>query len=845
MSPMRDDDPELLRLMTEALEQRERGVEPDIDSICADRGEYKGAVREALGLVDHLPGLQSASVTHDALAGRVLRDRYRILGRLGAGAMGVVYHAEDLELGRPVALKVLRSDFLAGAEAEARFTREAEVLAAIRHSAVVTIHDRGRTNEGSMFLVMELLEGRSASELLEEAAGRGGLARVENTAWLAKALGPGAAIDASYLRTAVTWARDLAGGLEAAHRAGVLHRDVKPSNVFVRSDGKPVLIDFGIAARSTDATLASGSGAIGTPAYMAPEQLQDDFESTAALDVYGLTATLYHMLTLKAPFSGTPSQVFSAMARREPVPAYRLREGLPRDLQAVLDHGMAHDPARRYASVADLRADLTAFLEYRPVGARPITALGRAWRRARRSTAFRASVTVAAVAVLTVGGNVWRQSWLEGRRSSRLDHWARLHPALGLWNPGHREIVDTSEHRQIARLLDSATAVCVDAVPTRSVRAAFRFDQGDRAGAAADMSAVAADVGTRYARALAERYRDLARSSAEGAALDTTELPEPTTVEGRYLHAWHLVRAARTGADFATARAALGHEALRDYVPAQEILLAMLVGSIERQPGRVERFELARDVYERAVRLEESLGRRTATTANLIGGALTGQERYDDALEILREGIGLCPTAHSLRINIGTAARRLGALSVAREHLEAAIEIRPGASKAYRTLAYVLMRQREFDRAQDVVEVAPFGESPRGVRRRLELEGEIAYWRALTMWSRGDTGGAREQALAAIEKFEPLHNEEQSERRELVMSRAIVAGSPQHAFAALSLLMAEEPSDWRGLQILRQMMPGELSAEETRAMATYIDSLIEHFAPPLEAETDRSSPSGH
>src|SRR5690606_17470339 len=246
-----------------------------VEDLARREPEVASALAEAAGVDPRsVPGLSA-----DPRAGTLLDGRYELIARLGAGAMGVVYRGLDRELGREVAIKLLDPARFADAKAEARFLQEAELLAALRHDSVVVLYDRGRSAAGELFLVMELLDGVPLTRVLE--------GRIAQTiASAAAALGVARLAETTWVRQVARWGADLADGLAAVHRAGILHRDVKPANVFVRRDGRAVLLDFGIATRGGDLT-AAGT-VLGTPWYMAPEQALGDDELTAALDVYGL-----------------------------------------------------------------------------------------------------------------------------------------------------------------------------------------------------------------------------------------------------------------------------------------------------------------------------------------------------------------------------------------------------------------------------------------------------------------------------------------------------------------------------------------------------------------------------
>ena len=260
MSPLPADDPEVVRRVAEALERQDAGEDVDLGELCDGDPVLAAAVAESLGLAPTLLDLQSRARTFDRLVGERLAGRYRLRKRIGSGAMGHVYRAHDEELDRPVAVKILRADLLVGESTTRRFEREAETLGRLRHDNVVTVFDRGVAAEGAHFLVMELLQGCSLADVLETRPAPD--ADPEPATVL-----PDAPLPEPWTACAVRWVAELADGLEAAHGAGIRHRDVKPSNVFVRTDGRPILLDFGIAARLGEQTLATHDQTLGTPAY--------------------------------------------------------------------------------------------------------------------------------------------------------------------------------------------------------------------------------------------------------------------------------------------------------------------------------------------------------------------------------------------------------------------------------------------------------------------------------------------------------------------------------------------------------------------------------------------------
>jgi serine/threonine protein kinase len=260
---------------------------------------------------------------------------YEVLSELGQGSMGVVYRARDLRLEREVALKVLHGS--ADEDASRRFVAEARAIARLHHPNVVTLHDAGVWN-GKRTLVLELVEG-----CLRDRLARGPLEA----------------------RSAAALVRDLARGVHAAHRAGILHRDLKPGNVLIDADGRPRLTDFGLAieTRSLESSSGEQGWMHGTPAFMAPEQISGAVETFGAwTDVWGLGCILHACLTTKPPFGRGPLPALLRRIRHEDAPPV---PGAPEALIAIRDRALAKAPAQRFASAEELAGALDAFLEER------------------------------------------------------------------------------------------------------------------------------------------------------------------------------------------------------------------------------------------------------------------------------------------------------------------------------------------------------------------------------------------------------------------------------------------------------------------------------------------------
>jgi len=514
------------RLLTEHLRRARRLYHELVEAACRGRPEHAGGLRvrfEALrsagmvGIGDpplrrRSPAPAESAPARDRTSSPAPPsvDRYRLLGEIGRGGQGVVYLAEDRRIGRRVALKVLSGAGLVSDAGLRRFRREAEIASRLDHPGICTVYDTG-TIEGKPYIAMRHLEGESLAARIERERRRARMRPATTTRSTSQAR--------NRVMQTVALAEEVARTLHAAHEAGITHRDVKPRNIMVTPDERPVILDFGLAGDEDSAwiSLTTTGDTPGTPAYMSPEQLSGGRSRIdARTDVWSLGATLYECLTLERPFSGeTPEAVHRAIESTRPRQARRLNRAIPADLRVVIETALAKNPDRRYQSARALAEDLKRVRLHEPIVAKRASGVVRLARYVRRKPARAASIAaliLGVILLLGLGGYVMATRPELARERARAQE-AEVERRLGA---GLRALVEGTVN-DAASAFDRCLALAPDSAEVVAAKAVALERLGDRAALLAHFRRHAATVAR--SRALSgwlERLRGVAPSREPG-----------------------------------------------------------------------------------------------------------------------------------------------------------------------------------------------------------------------------------------------------------------------------------------------------------------------------------------
>ncbi len=421
-----DRDDEIAKALWEWQERRDRGEPVTPDDVVAANPDLAPELESQFAF---LGALESASEPLPPGAPREIGD-FRIVREIGRGGMGVVYEAEQVSMARRVALKVLSLAIAGTPHAVRRFEREARAAGRLHHTNIVPIHAMGQ-HAGHWYYAMELVQGMPLSRVVVELRAAGGHPREESLARMTpgavSAPGTGTGARSYFVRVAEMFAA-VAEALDLAHREGIVHRDIKPGNLLLDTEGVLKVVDFGLAIQNDEAgpALTMTGDLLGTPAYMSPEQaMAKRIRIDHRTDVYSLGATLYEALTLRPPFEGKNLyELCSQIVTKDPALPRRVNAKVPRDLETIVLKAMEKDRDKRYQNAGAFARDLRRFAQGFAVEARRIGVGTRAWRKVKRHKVR--SLLVAAVVLLAgTGALLGARAAEEAARRLTLDY-ARL-----------------------------------------------------------------------------------------------------------------------------------------------------------------------------------------------------------------------------------------------------------------------------------------------------------------------------------------------------------------------------------------------------------------------------------
>jgi hypothetical protein len=381
---------ELVQVLDAYMAELQAGKAPSKAELLAKHPQLASQLEACLAGLEFIHGAETAAPGRQQRLGD-----FRIIREVGRGGMGAVFEAEQISLRRRVALKILRFASISDPDAIERFKREAQTIGDLHHTNIVPIFAIGE-ERGVSYYAMQFIEGESLAQVLAESKQPLPADRVAE------------------------WGLQAADALSHAHQRGVIHRDVKPSNLILDKQKRLWLTDFGLARRLDDVTLSMTGAILGTPRYMSPEQATSTTKRVDhRTDLFSLGATLYELLTGQPAFSGdSPHEVIQHILTSEPRAIRDFVNSVPRDLETIVMKCLSKDPYDRYAAAADLASDLRAFLDGRPIRARRASAIEllARWMKSQQRSFQLAAAAVAITFLLTIGGllgwstyDAWRQ----------------------------------------------------------------------------------------------------------------------------------------------------------------------------------------------------------------------------------------------------------------------------------------------------------------------------------------------------------------------------------------------------------------------------------------------------
>jgi len=738
------DEGRIADLLDACLQEREAGAPIDVEGLCAEHPDLADELRlrlHALDLVEQA-GAEDRLLS-DAVPATI--GEYEIRRELGRGGMGVVYAARQTSMQRDVALKVLFPSVTGSRRSVERFQREARAAGRVQHTNIVPVYTMGQV-DGVWFYAMELVEGPSFAALLGRMRELGDVPGEEHLTLLrsraSTAPSPAEAEDRvpwrpdlsdglaemhgslGYFRNVARLFGGVADALQAAHEDGILHRDVKPSNLILDQKGVLKIADFGVARIGDESASMTMTGELlGTPVYMSPEQARgrpDDVDHRT--DVYSLGATLYEALTLRPPFQGkTYGDIYEQIFQGDVVrPRHRNRR-IPRDLETVVLKSLEKDQGRRYRTAGQMARDLRAFADGFAISARRTGPVERLWRKARRHKALTVVNLLLLLAVATAAVLARRADREEAlRRGAEYDLLIQEATAA-LPHGGPPGSVTTGEstplfqealaldpdrieaHVGLAlspgpletrlRQVQAARGHGISRTAAARLRACVLHDVGRADEARQVEFAVADDApGDSPLETLLLGLRAAQRGDAEGAIRHLTRTVEAEATSPLYAHMARRLRAPLL------ARLGRLQEALDDLQATRaegdrSVRTAALTAAVRRRLGKPDRSEdLLAESLEEILQTEAEWYAFLEACHHLQGSLLLERGDESAGLSALRRAAAVPGSRESTRTVLAQSLLQAGHTAEALEVLEQAVRDFPDNGRPWAWLALVLVR---------------------------------------------------------------------------------------------------------------------------------------------------------
>jgi serine/threonine protein kinase/Tfp pilus assembly protein PilF len=734
---------ELARALDAYMAAVEAGRPPDPEQLLAEHAAVADRLRACLAslrLVERAAGSLADAAADggqdDAQRPEVLGD-FRIIREVGRGGMGVVYEAEQVSLGRRVALKVLPFAATMDPRHLQRFHNEARAAAGLHHTNIVPVYAVGQ-ERGVHYYAMQFIDGHTLAGFIAQQRREGvqqvpttpeaeAAAASATTARRAAQATSAAPRDAAYFRQVAEWGIQAAEALDCAHQLGVVHRDVKPGNLLVDAAGRLWVTDFGLAQVQSDARLTMTGDLVGTLRYMSPEQaLAKRVVIDHRTDVYSLGATLYELLTLQPAYSGHDRQeLLRQIAFEEPRPLRRINRAIPAELETIILKALEKNPAERYGTAQELADDLRRWLDDRPIQARRPTPLQRLRKWCRRHSAFVGAVAAVALIGLLLGSGtgIW---WLQKRAAAEREvelalqeairfqdkeNWAdalsAARRAEGLLAGGSVNVALQQRVRE--RRADLEMAKTLEDIPMQVHDSGGNYVPATLAAAYArafrdfgiDVEAMDPGEAGQRIRARTIPLQLAAALEAWGLAVARSEraTKAPTTAPSKLLAVARAVDPDPLRNRFRDALEGMDPAALKELAASEEAaqLGAASLNRLGSARVAVGAHKEAAALLQRAQR--EYPGNFSINESLAFSLAKMRPPRLEEAVRFFTAAVALHPENPGAHINLGIALGHSGDMAGAIEAFKAAIRLSPAYSYAYNNLGSALWGSGDLDGA--------------------------------------------------------------------------------------------------------------------------------------------------